>query len=36
MIHAGYLKGGDPAGVEIILDVVSRLDNASKPQRNEY
>ena len=30
MIQAGYLKGGEQAGVEIILKVASQLDNASK------
>ena len=31
MVHVGYLKGGQLAGVEIILNVMSQLDNASKP-----
>ena len=30
MINAGYLKGGEHAGVEIVLEVTSQLYNASK------
>lgn len=30
MIHVGYLKGGEQAGVEIFLEIMSQLDNASK------
>ena len=33
IIHAGYLKGGDQAGMEIELRVESQLNNASKTQK---